>query len=323
VGEIESKAKVPASSGNNEIVLYQPDESVRLDVMLEKETVWLNRQQLATLFGRDVKTIGKHINNALKEELADIPTVAKFATVQDEGGRLVERQITYYSLDMILSVGYRVKSDHGIKFRIWATGVLREFLLKGHVANQRFEHIERRLGNVEEKVGFFVRTALPPVEGVFCEGEIFDAHEFASRLVRSAKKRVVLVDNYLDETMLSLLAKRRKSASVTIYTARVSKVLQDDLDKHNAQYAPITIEKASGIHDRFLIIDDGVYHIGQGLGKEAVRVFQAGYPAKGYNPKRYQRVGTQKRQNHFKQIALRTLFHSPSSPSCKTNRISL
>jgi hypothetical protein len=255
--------------------------------MLEKETVWLNRQQLATLFDRDVKTIGKHINNALKEELADVPTIAKFATVQDEGGRLVERQIAYYSLDMILSVGYRVKSDRGIKFRIWATGVLREFLLKGHVANQRFEHIERRLGDVEEKVEFFVKTALPPVEGVFYEGQIFDAHEFASRLVRSAKRRVVLIDNYLDETVLSLLAKRRKAATATIYTARINKALQDDLNKHNAQYAPISIVRAAGIHDRFLIIDDGVYHIGasvKDLGKKLFAFSKLAIPPKDIIP---------------------------------------
>jgi hypothetical protein len=240
-------------SSTNEIVLYQPDATVRLDVMLGDETVWLNRQQLATLFDRDVKTIGKHINNALKEELVDIPTVAKFATVQDEGGRLVERQITYYNLDMILSVGYRVKSDRGIKFRVWATGVLRDFLLKGHATNQRLEHIERRLGDVEEKVNFFVRTALPPVEGVFYQGEIFDAYEFASKLVKSAKKRIVLIDNYLDETVLSLLAKRKKAASATIYTSKISKALQKDVEKHNEQYEPIIIERVTGIHDRFLI----------------------------------------------------------------------
>jgi hypothetical protein len=267
----------------NEIVLYQPDESVHLEVMLGDDTVWLNRQQLATLFDRDVKTIGKHINNALKEELADIPTVAKFATVQDEGGRIVERQLTYYNLDMTLSVGYRVKSDHGIKFRVWATGVLRDFLLKGHATNQRFEYIERRLDGVEEKVDFFVRTALPPVEGVFFEGQIFDAYEFVSKLVKSAKKRIVLIDNYVDESVLAILAKRRQAASATIYTTKITKTLQLDVDKHNEQYSPIAIERISGVHDRFLIIDEKVYHIGasiKDLGKKLFAFSKMDIPAK-------------------------------------------
>mgnify|MGYP003250868220 FL=1 len=157
-----------------EIILYQPDGTLKLEVRLEDETVWLNRQQLAILFDRDVKTIGKHIGNALKEELANLETVAKFATVQKEGERNVIRQIEYYNLDMILSVGYRVKSQRGIEFRRWANQVLKEYLLKGYSINRRIEQLEKTVARHDERIEFFVRTSLPPVEGIFFEGQIFD-----------------------------------------------------------------------------------------------------------------------------------------------------
>jgi hypothetical protein len=158
--------KDEATLGASQIVLYQPDNSIRLEVRLENETVWINRHQMSILFDRDIKTIGKHINNALKEELAEFSTVANFATVQFEGNRKVERNIEHYNLDMILSVGYRVKSNRGIQFRAWATHILKEYILKGYAINQRFERIEQRVAETEKKIDFFVRTALPPVEGV-------------------------------------------------------------------------------------------------------------------------------------------------------------
>jgi len=157
-----------------EIILYQPDGTLKLEVRLEDETVWLNRQQLATLFNRDIKTIGKHINNALKEELANLATVAKFATVQKEGERNVIRQIEYYNLDMVLSVGYRVKSQRGIEFRHWANQVLKDYLLKGYSINHRIEQLEKTVARHDEHIEFFIRTSLPPVEGIFFEGQIFD-----------------------------------------------------------------------------------------------------------------------------------------------------
>ena len=164
---------------NSEIILYQPDSSIRLEVRMEEETVWLNRQQMALLFDRDVKTIGKHVNNAVKEELNDYPVVAKFATTASDGKTY---QMDYYNLDMILSVGYRVKSKRGIDFRRWATSGLKEYLLRGGAINQRFERLEQRVSKTEEQIGLFVRTALPPVEGVFYDGQIFDAYAFASEL---------------------------------------------------------------------------------------------------------------------------------------------
>jgi len=248
-----------------EIVMYQPDETIRLEVRMGKETVWLNRQQLASLFGRDVKTIGKHINNALHEELKEISTVAKFAIVQNEGGRQVNRTIEFYNLDMVLSVGYRVKSDRGVKFRQWANKVLKEYLLKGYVVNKRIEQLEQRVSKTEEKINFFVRTSLPPVEGVFFDGQIFDAYRFVSDLVRKAKKSVVLIDNYVDDTVLSLLDKRADNVKAMIYTQNISHQLQLDLNRHNAQYAPIEIKAFNKSHDRFLLIDDEVYHIGASL----------------------------------------------------------
>ena len=260
-----------------EIILYQPDEAVKLEVRLEDETVWLNRQQLSELFDRDIKTIGKHISNALKEELIDIPTVAKFATVQKEGERFVTRQVEFYNLDMILSVGYRVKSQRGIQFRQWANKVLKDYLLKGYSINQRLNEIEQKMDNKffqiektiaehDKKIDFFVRTSLPPVEGIFFDGQIFDAYKFATDLIKSAKCSLVLIDNYVDESVLLMLSKRNSGVSATIYTHKINAQLQLDLNKHNEQYPPIEARTYKSSHDRFLIIDNTeVYHIGASL----------------------------------------------------------
>ncbi len=259
-----------------EIVLYQPDETVRLEVRLGEDTVWLNRQQLAMLFGRDVKTIGKHVANALKEELSGMATVAKFATVQKEGGRDVVRQVEYYNLDMILSVGYRVKSRRGVEFRQWANKVLKEYLLKGYAINRRLADLEsrvdakflrheQRLDRIEEKVDFFVRTSLPPVEGVFYSGQIFDAYMFVSGLIKSANKTVVLIDNYIDESVLMMLGKRNPGVTALIYTRKADRQLQLDIEKYNSQYEPVEVVECRDCHDRFMIVDGVVYHIGASL----------------------------------------------------------
>jgi len=246
-----------------EIILYQPDESTRLEVRLEEETVWLTRHQLAVLFNRDVKTIGKHINNALREELEGLSVVAKFATTAADGKRY---NTEHYNLDMILSVGYRVKSKQGILFRQWANRVLKDYLMKGYSINQRLLALERTVADHSLKLDFFVRTSLPPVEGVFYNGQIFDAYKFASDLIKSAKYSLLLIDNYVDETTLLLLSKRNEGVSVTIYTSRITKQLQLDLEKHNAQYPPVLIRTYQDSHDRFLMIDDtDVYHIGASL----------------------------------------------------------
>lgn len=246
----------------NEIILYQPEESVKLEVRFENETVWLNRLQIAELFGRDVKTIGKHIANALKEELKGISVVAKFATTATDGKIY---QVEYYSLDMILSIGYRVKSQRGIQFRQWASTVLKDYLLKGYSINQRIERLEKTVADHSEKIDFFVRTSLPPVEGIFFEGQIFDAYVFAAGLIKSAKQSIVLIDNYIDESVFTLLSKRDKGVSAIIYTNRVSSQLQLDIKRYNTQYPAIEVLPYMHAHDRFLIIDSTVYHIGASL----------------------------------------------------------
>ncbi len=166
---------------------------------------------------------------------------------------------------MILSVGYRVKSEKGIQFRVWANNVLKEYLLRGYSINQRIERLEQRVSEHQEKIDFFVRTSLPPQQGIFFDGQIFDAYRFVSDLIRKAKKTISLIDNYIDDTVLTLLDKRADGVTAAIYTKDASQQLQLDLQRHNAQYAPIDIQSFNRAHDRFLLIDDEVYHIGASL----------------------------------------------------------
>lgn len=276
MNEIDNNNSNLQSDKENEIILYQPDSTLSLDVRVENETVWLNRNQIALLFDRDVKTIGKHINNALKEELDGISTIANFATVQIEGNRRVTRNIEYYNLDVILSVGYRVKSKRGIQFRQWANKVLKEYLLKGYSVNQRLLYMESRIDHrlsehdqqireLSGKVDFFLKTSLPPREGVLFDGQIFDAYVFVCDLIKRAHKRIILIDNYIDETVLTLLNKRNRGVLATIYTKRIDDNLRLDIERHNDQYAPINVRTAPNIHDRFLIIDNTLYHIGASI----------------------------------------------------------
>lgn len=245
-----------------EIVLYHPDNDVKLEVRLNEETVWLNRQQMAALFQRDIKTVGKHIANALSEELDGTPVVAKFATTAADGKTY---QVEYYNLDVIISVGYRVKSQRGVLFRKWANVVLKDYLLKGYAINQRLTNIERKIEEHDKKIDFFVKTSLPPKEGIFFDGQIFDAYTFVSDLIRMAKKSVVLFDNYVDDTVLTMLDKRKKKVTATIYIQEIKKQLSLDLAKHNSQYQPIEVKEFNKVHDRFLCIDNTVYHIGASL----------------------------------------------------------
>lgn len=250
----------------SEIILYQPEETFKLEVRLESDTVWLTQQQMAELFQTSKQNISLHTNNVFKEkELQEISTVKYSLTVQQEGNRKVKRNIAYYNLDVIISVGYRVKSQRGTDFRIWATKVLKEYLLKGYAVNQRMEQLEQRVTKTEEKIDFFVRTSLPPVEGIFFEGQIFDAYVFATNLIKSARKTIILIDNYIDENTLLILSKRNEGVKATLYTAKLNKQLQLDLQRHNAEYQPIDIREYRQSHDRFLIIDSEVFHIGASL----------------------------------------------------------
>jgi hypothetical protein len=255
----------------DEIIIYQSEEmSFKLDVKIVNDTVWLNRQQISTLFDRDIKTIGKHINNTFTEgELEKESTVANFATVQYEGGRKVERQIEYYNLDVIISVGYRVKSKRGTQFRIWANKVLKEYLLKGYAISQRFERIENDVHSIKSELGEIklqLNTSLPPDYGIFFDGQVFDAYVLVCNIVKTARKSILLIDNYIDESVLTLLSKRQNNVIATVYTKSISKQLELDIKKHNQQYPPIEIKVFAKSHDRFLIIDnETVYHIGASI----------------------------------------------------------
>ena len=250
-----------------EIILYQSQDGViSMDVVIENETVWLPLDRMAELFQRDKSTISRHIKNVFDEGELDIfSTVANFATVQMEGNRQVERNIEHFNLDVIISVGYRVKSQRGTQFRIWANRILKDYMLNGYVINQRFERIEERLNKHDKQISFFIHTALPPVQGIFYEGQIFDAYVFVSDLIKSAKQTIILMDNYIDETVLILLSKRQPKVSVQVYTKKITVQLQLDLAKHNAQYEPIDIKESNTFHDRFMIIDGIVYLIGASL----------------------------------------------------------
>ena len=250
-----------------EIILYQPDETVKLDVRIEDETVWLTQAQIVELFQSSKANISEHIKNIYEqEELEESSTVRDFLTVRQEGKRQVVRNLTYYNLDAIISIGFRVNSKRGIQFRQWANSVLKEYLLKGYSINQRLSELEKTVALHSEKIDFFVRTSLPPVEGIFFDGQIFDAYKFATDLIKTARKSLLLIDNYVDESVLLMLSKRNPGVSATIYTQKITPQLQLDLDKHNDQYPPINIRTYRNSHDRFLIVDDKeVYHIGASL----------------------------------------------------------
>jgi hypothetical protein len=250
----------------NEIILYQPNEEIKLEVRLDEETVWLTQAQMAELFETTPQNITMHIRNLYKEgELEVAPTCKDFLQVRTEGNRVVNRLQKIYNLDVIISVGYRVKSLRGTQFRQWANRVLKEYLLKGYSVNHRFERLEHRVTEAENKIDFFVHTSLPPVEGIFYDGQMLEPFEFINRLVRSAKKRIVLIDNYVDDTVLLRLAERGKKVSATIFTQNTSPSFFLAIEKYNKQFAPITVHKFAKSHDRFLIIDQDVYHIGASI----------------------------------------------------------
>lgn len=257
---------VPVNKNNSEIVLYQPDSSINMEVVLENETLWLTLDNLSTLYQRDKSTISRHIKNIFKEgELKPYAVVANFATTASDGKTY---QVDYYNLDVIISVGYRVKSQKGVEFRKWANVIIKNHIIKANALNVRVDKVEEEvfyLKKKTEELDTIVKGQLPPHEGVFYDGQIFDAYVFASDLIRRAKHEIILIDNYIDESVLTMLNKRNDGVKATIYTANLSKDLKLDLQKHNTQYQPIDIKVFKNSHDRFLIIDDEVYHIGASL----------------------------------------------------------
>ncbi len=259
----------------SEIILYHTDDlQTQIEVRVEEESVWLTQAQMVTLFDTTKQNVSLHINNIFKErELEKLATVKYSLIVQKEGNRLVQRKIEIYNLDVIISVGYRVKSQRGTQFRIWANRVLKDYLLKGYAVNQRFMNIENRLTEHEkalqkheEKIEFFVRTALPPVEGIFFDGQIYDAFHFVENLIKSAKKSIILIDNYVDDSVLKMMSDKGKNVKVKIYTQQISQALELAQQRFNEQYGNLAITAFSFSHDRFLIIDETtIYLIGASL----------------------------------------------------------
>ena len=261
---------------NNQIIIYQTaDNQTQIDVRMENETVWLTQAQMAELFQKDRTVISRHIRNVFNEgELEEQSTCAKFAHMGHDG--LQQYETVMYNLDVIISVGYRVKSQRGTAFRIWATKVLKEYMLRGYAINQRLlameEHMDKRIGRIEntlashqEKIDFFVRTSLPPHQGIFYDGQIFDAYTFINDRIRKATTRIILIDNYIDDSVLTILSKRADKVAATIYTKKPTVQLQLDIQKHNAQYPPIEVITFDRSHDRFLCIDETVYHLGASI----------------------------------------------------------
>ena len=267
---------------NNEIILYQPDTSISLEVRLEDETVWLTQAQMVDLFQTSKQNISLHTNNIFKEGELDANSVVKENLTTASDGK--KYRTKYYNLDVIISVGYRVKSIRGTQFRQWANKILKDYLLRGYSVNQRLLFMESRIDHrlsehdsqikeLSGKVDFFLRTSLPPKEGIFFDGQIFYAYGFVCDLVKRAKKRIVLIDNYIDETVLTLLDKRSRGVLATIYTKRIDRQLQLDIERHNDQYAPIDVRQAQRIHDRFMVIDDTLYHIGASIKDLGMKLF--------------------------------------------------
>ncbi len=267
---LENKDSGNAVGGTGEIVVYQPDEITRLEVRVNEETVWLTQEQIAMLFGVKRPAITKHIRNIFEtKELEEISVCSILERTASDGKTYMTQ---FYNLDMILSVGYRVNSKNAVTFRRWANAVLKEHLLRGFTLNHRFSTLERQLkehklilDDHSKKIDFFVRTSLPPVQGIFFDGQIYDAYSFVAELVRKAVRRIVLIDNYIDDTVLTMMDKRAAGVEAVIYTSKVSKQLQLDIDRHNAQYPSIDVRTFSKAHDRFLIIDDAVYLIGASI----------------------------------------------------------
>jgi len=249
----------------NEIILYQTGELTQsIEVRLENETVWLNQEQISTLFQRDQSVISRHIRNVFKEgELEKKSNMQKMHIANSD------KPVVYYNLDVIISVGYRVKSKQGTQFRIWATNVLRDYLLKGYVINQRMNRIENNVEYLAKKVDAIslqIQSAEIPNQGVFFDGQVFDAYELASKIIRSAKKNIVFIDNYIDENTLTHLSKKNKAVKVLLLTKTISKQLTLDVKKANEQYNHFELKTFTKSHDRFLIIDHTeVYHLGASL----------------------------------------------------------
>jgi len=253
---------------NNEILIYKSNElTTSIEVKLEDDTVWLTQVQIVILFDSSKANISEHIKHIFQTgELQKASTVREIRTVRVEGNREVSRSLTYFNLDMIISIGYRVNSIRGTQFRIWANQIIKDYLLKGYAISKRVDRLEEKLTDHDKKFDLLLNTSLHPNEGIFYDGQIFDAYSFISKLIKTANKSIVLIDAYVDETTLLILSKRNKNVKAEIFTAKITKQFQLDIKKHNTQYPKIEIKVFKQSHDRFLIIDNKtIYHIGASL----------------------------------------------------------
>ena len=275
---------VSVNEVQGEVIFYQPDNTMRLEVRLEDETVWLTQQQMVTLFQSSKANVSEHIRNIYDQgELEQEATVRNFRTVRKEGNRMVNRTLTYYNLDAIISVGFRVNTKRGIMFRQWANRTLREYLLRGYAfhqqmiamqrqidvrleeQNERLSVVENHLHEHDQKFDMIVKTPELPNEGVFFDGQIFDAFKLVMQLIKSAEHRIILIDNYINEEILTMFDQRANGVTACIYTARIDSAMQLAIQRHDAQYDPIPVNVFRMSHDRWLIIDDKVYHFGASL----------------------------------------------------------
>ena len=262
--------------------MYQPDETIRLEVRVENETVWLTQQQMAELFLTTKQNVSLHVNNIFREDELTKSSVVKDSLTTAKDGKRYKTKM--YNLDVIISVGYRVKSKRGTMFRQWANRVLKEYIIRGYVINQQLKMLQERmeskfldydykLNDMQNKIDFFVRSSLPPVEGIFYDGQIFDAYAHIISLIKQARQSIILIDNYINVDTLTMLSQRTANVSATIYTRQLSQQQQLDIRRHNQQYPPINICTTQHNHDRFLIIDDVVYLFGASLKDAGKKLF--------------------------------------------------
>ena len=266
-------------SGEENVVVYRSaDNAVQLDVQLAEDTVWLTQQQIATLFQKAKSTISYHISNIFKEGELDEKVVVRKIRITTQHGAMIDKtqsdEINIYNLDVIISVGYRVHSVQGTRFRQWATGVLRDYLLRGYAVSNRFERLEQRMAKAEQQIEYFVHTALPPREGIFVDGQIYDAYEFIEKLIKSSQKSILLIDNYVNEAVLTMMSQKQAGVQVDIYTKEITNALQLAEKHFNTQYGSLTLHTTQTCHDRFLIIDNKtIYLIGASLKDAGKRLF--------------------------------------------------
>lgn len=269
-----------------EIILYQPDESLKLEVQIENETVWLTQQQMADLFQTTRNNVTLHIKNIFNESELDKVSVCKDSLLTASDGKKYKTKL--YNLDVIISVGYRVKSQRGTQFRIWANSVLKDHLLRGYSINrqlvalqertdERFQKVEQRLDEHQKQIDFFVKTNLPPHEGCIFEGHLLEGREVAESIIRTAQHEVILIDAYVGADTLHILEARQPNVSATIYTQHVGANTQALQSSHDAEYGKDRhidiLQYRTNFHDRFLIVDDTVYHFGASLKDLGKRLF--------------------------------------------------